>query len=156
MPGWVSAFLLMAILFGLTVFPNGTFAEVSPKYVLNLDIEELIKTEVTSVSRYEQLLLDAPAAVTIISEEDIHRSGFREMAEILRLVPGVQVARQSASQWFASARAFPDEGVNWMLVLCDGRSIYTQGVGRVYWSAQSLILEDIKQVEVIRGPGGTY
>ena len=121
-----------------------------------MDIEDLMRVEVTSVSRYNQLLLDSPAAVTIIDQDQIRQSGLRDMPEILRLVPGMQVARQSASLWYASSRSFPDQGIDKMLVLFDGRSIYSEDVGQVYWSNQSFFLEDIDQVEVVRGPGGTY
>jgi len=114
-----------------------------------------LSTEVTSVSRYDQLLLDAPAAVTVISQEQMRRSGLHDMPDILRLAPGMQVERYAAGTWLASSRSFPGYGDNKMQVLLDGRSIYSEDIGQVYWGSQDFTIEDLDRVEVIRGPGGT-
>jgi iron complex outermembrane receptor protein len=100
-------------------------------------------------------LSDAPGAIGVISEEDIKRTGHQSIAELLRLVPGLHVARSNASMWAISARGFNGTYNNKMLVLMDGRSLYTPLFSGVYWDSQDYVLEDIKTVEVIRGPGGT-
>jgi iron complex outermembrane receptor protein len=100
-------------------------------------------------------LSESPAAVFVISNEDIRRSGARYIPEILRMVPGLNVGRIDANKWAVSARGFNDRFANKMLVLIDGRSIYTPLFSGVYWDAQNVPLEDIDRIEVIRGPGAT-
>ena len=110
---------------------------------------------VTSVSKRPEKLSDAAAAIYVITDEDIRRSGATSIAEALRLAPGLEVARQDSHTWAISSRGFNDEFANQLLVLIDGRSVYTPLFAGVYWDVQDLVLEDINRIEVIRGPGAS-
>jgi iron complex outermembrane recepter protein len=123
--------------------------------VMEMDLEALMKMQVTSVSRKSERLSDAAAAIYVITQEDIRRSGATSIPEALRLSPGVEVARQDAHTWAISARGFNDEFASQLLVLVDGRTVYTPLVASVNWDVQDLPLEDIERIEVIRGPGAT-
>jgi len=112
-----------------------------------------MKIEVTSVSKRPEKLSDAPAAIYVITQEDIRRSGVTSIPEALRMAPGLEVARQDSHTWAISSRGFNDEFANQLLVLIDGRSVYTPLFAGVYWDVQDVPLEDINQIEVIRGPG---
>lgn len=118
-------------------------------------IEELMQIEVTSVAKKEQKLNQVPAAVYVITQEDIRRSGLTSVPEILRLAPGVEVARISSNQWAITARGFNGRFANKLLVLVDGRSVYTTMFSGVYWDTLDVPLDDIDRIEVIRGPGAT-
>src|ERR1019366_7317910 len=120
-----------------------------------LSLEDLMKVKVTSVSRKEQSLSKVGAAVFVISQDDIRRSGMTNIPDLLRLAPGVDVARITANTWAISIRGFNDHYSTQVLVLIDGRSIYNQEFSGVLWDQQSVPLEDIDRIEVIRGPGGT-
>jgi len=120
-----------------------------------MDIEDLMSVEVVSVSKYGQLLKDTPAAITVIDQNQIKNSCFTEIPEILRRVPGMQVIRGDAGHWIASARALSFDSTGKMLVMVDGRSIFSQDAGEVIWSSQTMFPEDVDRIEVIRGPGGT-
>jgi iron complex outermembrane receptor protein len=121
----------------------------------DLSIEQLLNLEVTTVSRNETRLNRAPAAVAVLTGEDIRESGATSIPEALRAVPGLDVARISANRWGISSRGFNDEYANKLLVLADGRTVYTPSFGGVYWNTQDMLLEDIDRIEVIRGPGGS-
>src|SRR3954468_23025142 len=121
--------------------------------VMDMDLESLMKIEVTSVSKRPEKLSDAAAAIYVITNEDIRRSGANNIPDALRLAPGLEVARQDAHTWAISSRGFNDEFANQLLVLIDGRSVYTPLFAGVYWDVQDLPLEDINRIEVIRGPG---
>jgi iron complex outermembrane receptor protein len=121
--------------------------------VIDMDLEALMKIEVTSVSKRPEKLSDAAAAIYVITQEDIRRSGANNIPDALRLAPGLEVARQDAHTWAISSRGFNDEFANQLLVLIDGRSVYTPLFAGVYWDVQDLPLEDINRIEVIRGPG---
>ncbi|MFM9961570.1 MAG: TonB-dependent receptor plug domain-containing protein [Planctomycetaceae bacterium] len=110
---------------------------------------------VTTVSRQESTLGKSPAAVFVITQEDIRRSGFRSIPEILRTAPGVNVARLESNTWGVSVRGFNDEFANKLLVLVDGREVYSPAFGGVHWDIVDTMIEDIERIEVIRGPGGT-
>lgn len=114
-----------------------------------------LKVRVTSASKKAQKLAEAPAAIFVITAEDIRRGGFSCLPEALRLVPGLYVAKVSAHWWTISARGFSDYLNNKMLVLIDGRSVYTRLFGGVFWELQDIPLDDVDRIEVIRGPGGT-
>jgi iron complex outermembrane receptor protein len=118
-------------------------------------LEELMNIEVSSVSRREQPLSQVAAAVFVITQDDIRRSGARCIPEALRLAPGVEVAQIDASKWAISARGFNGRFANKMLVLIDGRSVYTNLYSGVYWDQNDVLLEDVERIEVIRGPGAT-
>lgn len=120
-----------------------------------LGLEELMQIEVTSVSKKQQPLREAAAAVHVLTREDIRRSGATSIPEALRLVPGVQVARIDSNKWAITARGFNGRFANKLLVLIDGRSVYTPLFSGVFWDVQDTPLVDIDRIEVIRGPGGT-
>lgn len=127
----------------------------NPRELLDLSFEELFELSVTTVSRREEPVSEAPAAIHVITAEDIRRSGARTLPDILRLAPGVHVAQVNAHQWAVSARGFSDVFANKLLVMIDGRSLYTPLFSGVFWDSQHTLLEDIEQIEVIRGPGAS-
>ncbi len=123
--------------------------------LMNLSIEELMDIEITSLSKKKEKLSESAAAVYVITEEDIRRSGHTSVPDLLRMVPGLQVARINSNTWAVSSRGLVyGEYAHMMLVLVDGRSIYTPLHGGVYWDMHDVPLENIERIEVIRGPGG--
>lgn len=118
-------------------------------------LEDLMNITVTSVSGKEQKLSRAAAAVFVITQEDIRRSGATNIPDVLRMAPGVNVARIDASTWAVSIRGFNSRYSDKILVLIDGRSVYAPSFFGVYWDQIDVPLEDIERIEVIRGPGGT-
>jgi iron complex outermembrane receptor protein len=120
-----------------------------------LSLEELSELPVTSVSGRAESLRSAPASVFVISGEDIRRSAATSLPEALRLAPNLQVARVGAGQYAISARGFNNPIANKLLVLIDGRTIYSSLFSGVFWDAHELVLADIDRIEVISGPGGT-
>src|SRR5438270_8610659 len=123
--------------------------------IADLSIEELGNIQITSVSRHAERLADAPAAIFVITGEDIRRSGATRLPEALSLAPNLEVARSSASSYAISARGFNNTIANKLLVLIDGRTVYTPLFSGVFWDAQDVMLEDVDRIEVISGPGGT-
>ena len=123
--------------------------------IADLSIEELGNIQITSVSRHAERLADAPAAIFVITGEDIRRSGATRLPEALRLAPNLEVARSSASSYAISARGFNNTIANKLLVLIDGRTVYTPLFSGVFWDAQDVMLEDVERIEVISGPGAT-
>ncbi|HZF01392.1 MAG TPA: TonB-dependent receptor [Methylomirabilota bacterium] len=132
-----------------TVMTNADLQKLS-----GMSIEELMNTKVTILGPSETIS-KTPAAVSVVTADDIKRSGAQSISEALRLVPGMDVAQIDASQWAVSARGFNDEFANKLLVLQDGRSIYTPLFGGVLWDVQGTMMEDIDHIEVVRGPGAT-
>jgi iron complex outermembrane receptor protein len=120
-----------------------------------LSIEDLMELEVTSVSKQPERLADAPSSVFVITPYAIRRSGVTSLAEALRLAPNLQVARYDASQYAISARGFNNAVGNKLLVLIDGRTVYTPLFSGVFWEQQDIMLEDVDRIEVISGPGAT-
>jgi iron complex outermembrane receptor protein len=118
-------------------------------------IEELMDIKVTSVSKKEEKLFQTAAAVYVITQEDIRRSGMTSIPDLLRMVPGLDVARIDGTKWAVGSRGFNGRFTNKLLVLIDGRSVYSPDTSGVYWEALDLPLETIERIEVIRGPGGT-
>lgn len=116
-------------------------------------IEELMNVEIISVSKKPEKLSEVAAAVFVITQEDIRRSGATSIPEALRLAPGVQVARITSTDWAINIRGLNDRFANNLLVLIDGRSVYTPVFSGVFWDVQDTVLEDIERIEVIRGPG---
>jgi iron complex outermembrane receptor protein len=139
----------------LPLFCAAPAAAQGPADLGRMSLEELLEVKLTSLARRSQSLADAPAAVFVLSREDIRRSGLLTLPEILRLVPGVQVARYSNSKWSVSARGMGTYYSNKLLVLIDGRSVYTPDFSGVYWDLHEVPFDDIERIEVIRGPGGT-
>src|SRR6267142_1135858 len=123
--------------------------------VTTLSMEDLMNMQVTSVSKRTQKVADAAAAVFVITQEDIRRSGATSIPEALRLVPGLEVARIDENKWAIASRGFNGRFDNKLLVLIDGRSVYTPLFSGVYWNVQDVMLEDVDRIEVIRGPGAT-
>jgi iron complex outermembrane receptor protein len=118
-------------------------------------LEELMNIEVTSVSKKEQKLSQTPAAIYVITQEDIARSGATNIPDLLRMVPGVDVAQVDANRWAISIRGFNDIYSNKLLVLIDGRTAYDPIFSGVSWDEMDVPLNDIERIEIIRGPGGT-
>ncbi len=141
-------------LFGIGSIPATAAERYSPDDLLSMNMAQLMNVEVTTVDKWAMPLDDAAAAVTVLSSEDILRSGMQTVPELMRMVPGMQVARTSASAWAISARGFNGTFARTMLVMVDGRSIYTPLTAGVDWFRRDLLLENIKRIEVIRGPGG--
>lgn len=124
--------------------------------VKNLSLRELMDVQVvTSAGRKEQNLSDTAAAVSVITQEDLRRSGVVQFQDALRLVPGVEVARSGNNGWAITARGFNDPFANKLLVMVNGRSIYTPLFSGVFWDSQRIPLEDLDRIEVIRGPGAS-
>jgi len=121
----------------------------------SLSLEDLMRIEVTSVSKKSEKLSDAPAAIFVISQEDIRRSGATTIPDALRMVPGIEVARIDSNKWAISSRGFQTRFANKLLVLIDGRTLYSSLFSGVWWDVQDILLEDIDRIEVIRGPGAT-
>jgi iron complex outermembrane recepter protein len=149
---------------GLLIFcavPVGVHSQqLDPQPAHRLDLtsmklEDLMNIKVTSASKKEENLFAAPAAIFVITGEDIRRGGFSSVPDALRTVPGLYVVQQSANVWIVAARGFAGTYNDKMLVLIDGRLVYTPTFGGVYWDVQDPPLEDIDRIEVIRGPGGT-
>src|SRR5713226_598755 len=130
-------------------------APENPGQLKQLSLEELGKIEVTTASRVPVQATRTPAAIYVITQEDIRRSGATSIPEVLRLVPGVEVARIDSSKWSIGVRGFGSRLSRSVLVLIDGRSVYTPLFAGVFWDVQDTLLEDIERIEVIRGPGGT-
>jgi iron complex outermembrane receptor protein len=129
-----------------------------PVEFADLSIEELANIEVTSVSRRPERLQEAPASVFVITAEDIRRSGARSLPEALRLAPNLQVARSSNTGYYITARGMngtSNSPANKLLVMIDGRSVYSPLFSGVFWDEPDVMLEDVERIEVISGPGGT-
>ena len=127
----------------------------STRELAELSLEQLANLEITSVSKKPERLADAPASVYIITGDDIRRSGVTSLPEALRLAPNLEVMRRDSSQYAISARGFASTAGNKLLVLIDGRIVYTPLFSGVFWDAQDVLLEDVERIEVISGPGAT-
>jgi iron complex outermembrane recepter protein len=145
----------------LSFLPTSAFSEeldgeqqnVIMDELFGMDFDALIDLTITSASKKEEKLFATSAAVHVITKEDIRRSGHMSVPELLRTVPGLHVRRINANKWEISSRGLNDLYANKLLVLMDGRTVYTPLYGGVYWDVQDLVLEDIERIEVIRGPG---
>ena len=120
-----------------------------------LSFEELMDMEVISVSRRPERLAEVPSAIQVITQDEIRRAGATRLPEALRLAPNLQVAQVDSRQWAISARGFNNTLANKLLVLIDGRVVYTPLYAGVFWDVQDTFLEDIDRIEVISGPGAT-
>ena len=123
--------------------------------LVQLSLEQLGNVEVTSASKEPEEVWQTPAAIYVLTSEDIRRSDATSIPEILRLVPGVEVSRIDSDHWAVGVRGFGSQFSRSLLVLMDGRSVYTSLFAGVYWDVQDTLIEDIDRIEVIRGPGGT-
>jgi iron complex outermembrane receptor protein len=127
---------------------------LSPEDLSRMSLEDLANIEVSSVLKKPERLSDAAAAIYVITHEDIRRSGYTSIPEILRLAPNLQVSRVDSSQYAITARGFNSTTANKLQVLIDGRSVYTPLFSGVFWDVQDVMPEDIERIEVISGPGG--
>ena len=142
----------------LSVLLAGSTVAQNPRNVPDvtaMSMEDLMNLQVTSVSKRTQKVADAAAAIFVLTQEDIRRSGATSIPEALRLVPGLEVARIDQNKWAIGSRGFNGRFDNKLLVLIDGRSVYTPLFSGVYWNVQDVMLEDVDRIEVIRGPGAT-
>ncbi len=127
----------------------------STRQLSELSLEQLAAFEITSVSRRAEPLAEAPATAFVLTAEDIRRSGARSLPDVLRLAPNLQVAQAHANGYAVRARGVQNNSANKLLVLIDGRSVYTPLFAGVFWDVQEVMLEDIERIEVVSGPGGT-
>ena len=151
---------LAVLLCLLAVGPRCSYGEdtqegQSGKPLKQLTLEELGNVEVTTATKEPEKVWNTPAAIYVITQEDIRRSGATSIPEALRLAPGVEVARISGDEWSIGIRGFGSRLSRSVLVLIDGRSVYSTFTAGVYWEVQDTLMEDIDRIEVIRGPGGT-
>ncbi|MEO6749772.1 MAG: TonB-dependent receptor plug domain-containing protein, partial [Casimicrobiaceae bacterium] len=152
----IAGALPLVIVLVLAVCTMRNAGAQSVQDLANLSIEELSQVEVTSVSKRPEPLIQSPAAVYVITGDDIRRSGATTLAEALRLAPNLEIARVDAQSYAISARGFNSVNAsNKLLVLIDGRSIYTPFFSSVFWDQQDVMLADVDRIEVISGPGGT-
>jgi iron complex outermembrane receptor protein len=151
----VSPCIVVLSLLFMTVVSGTALAANDGPDLLDMSLEDLMNIEITSVSKKPQKLSAAASAVFVITQEDIRRSGATSIPEVLRMVPGLQVARIDANIWAVTARGFNGRFANKLLVLMDGRSLYTPLYSGVYWDEKDTLLEDVDRIEVIRGPGAT-
>ncbi|MEO8678407.1 MAG: TonB-dependent receptor [Vicinamibacterales bacterium] len=153
-PAALVARIVAAVLAGgLVALPAPGLAQGRPPDLSQVSIEELMNIEVTAAGRKEQRATDVAAAVYVITNDDIRRSGMTTIPDLLRLAPGVDVAQINSNKWSVSVRGFNGLFANKLLVLVDGRSTYNRLFSGVIWEAQDLMLDDIERIEVIRGPG---
>ncbi|HTM65768.1 MAG TPA: TonB-dependent receptor [Flavipsychrobacter sp.] len=148
------------IAFSIILAPQRAFAQaqdtaLDSKQLLSLSLEELMNIEIHSVSKRPEKLSEAASAIQVITQEDIKRSGATNLPEALRLAPNLQVAQVNSHAWLISARGFDAIFSNKLLVLIDGRNIYSPLFAGVSWDAQNVLLEDVDRIEVISGPGAT-
>ncbi len=125
------------------------------KKLLSLSLSELSNVTVTSVSKKSEPESEAAAAVYVITQDDIKRSGATNIPDMLRMAPGIVVTQSGSNNWTVSSRGFNDQFANKLLVLIDGRTIYSPLFSGVVWDSQDTMIEDIERIEVIRGPGAT-
>jgi iron complex outermembrane recepter protein len=148
------ALIVVSVLTSTIVFSQTT-ADVSPTTLKKLTMEELMNIEVTTVSKRPEKLTEAASAIQVITREDIIRSAATSVPEALRLCPNLQVAQVSSQHWIISARGFNSTFANKLLVMINGRTVYSPLFAGVFWDAQNVLLEDVDRIEVISGPGGT-
>lgn len=147
------SFFATVLVSTLIVFFSPILSQGSELELLSLD--ELLDLEVTSATKILEKATDTPAAIYVITQEDLRRNSIQSIPDALRMVPGMHVYQIDANKWAISARGFASRFANKMLVMIDGRTVYSPLFSGVYWDVQDLMLEDIDRIEVIRGPGGT-
>jgi len=148
-----ASFVATAMALGILTLPGQAFAQIGE--LKQMSLEQLSAQEVTSVSKKPQPYGRAPAAIQVITQDDIRRSGATTLPEALRLADNLIVAQKNSHDWAISARGFNTDLANKLLVLIDGRTVYTPLFSGVFWDRQDYLLEDIERIEVISGPGGT-
>lgn len=153
--GAASFLLIAANLSAANQVGDTNLMEISPAQLKKLSLEDLMQLDVTSVSRRAEPYREAPAAIQVITQEDIRRSGASSIPEALRLANNLQVAQVDARNWAITARGFNSGTANKLLVLIDGRTVYTPLFSGVFWDVQDYLLEDLDRIEVVSGPGAT-
>ncbi len=153
---------VVLLVLAISLFPPRSAADVqggtdndNDQSLKKLTLEQLGNIQVTTVSKEPEEVWKTPAAIFVITQQDIQRSGVTSIPEALRLAPGVEVARITSDEWAIGIRGFNSRLSRSVLVLIDGRIVYSPLTAGVYWEVQDYILEDIDRIEVIRGPGGT-
>src|SRR5579862_8805071 len=144
---------VVPVLLGET--PQSDAVDNSPESLKNLSLEELSQIEVTTPSKTPTRAFQTAAAITVITSEDIKRSGATSIPEALRLAPGVEVARIDGNKWSIGIRGFGSRLTRSVLVLIDGRTVFTPLFDGTYWEVQDTLMDDVDRIELIRGPGGT-
>ena len=153
---WIALLLFTGTtVFGALNHGFSTDREERIRNIFSKTLEQLVEMEVTSVTGVEHQWLETPAAVHVITSDDIRRSGHRHLAEILRMAPGMNVGRIDSWHWAVTARTFNDIWVSKQLVLVDGREVYGQWFSGVFWEFEDLPVDLIDRIEIIRGPGAT-
>lgn len=146
--------LQLAIVSGC-VATQGVHAETVVDDLADMSLQELTNIQVTTLSKRPQRAIDVAAALFVLTQDDIRRSGATTIPEALRMVPGLQVASIDGNKSAVSSRGFNGRFANKLLVLMDGRTLYTPSFGGVSWDVQDTLIDDIERIEVIRGPAGT-
>jgi len=144
-----------ALLAGVIASRASSTPEESGNPLKNLSLQQLGDVEVTTVSKTPEQVWKTPAAIFVITQDDIQRSGVRNLPDALRLAPGVEVAQIDSSKWSVGIRGFGSRLSRDVLVLIDGRTVYTTLLAGTYWEVQNVVLADVDRIEIIRGPGGT-
>ncbi len=145
----------VALLFDIV--PLRAIADAPPAQtkLKSLSLEELGNIEVTTVSKEPEEVWHTPAAIYVLTQDDIRRSGATTIPDLLRMVPGIEVGELQSNQWAVGMRGFGSAFSKDVLLLIDGRSTYTPLFEGVYWDVQDVLLEDVERIEIVRGPGGT-
>ena len=148
-----SIYAALALLPSFSLYAQGNSLE----HLMSMSLEELsmLDVEMETASKVKQKLTDIPSSVYVLSNERIQRSGAKTIAEALVLVPGLKVTKFNETSWFVSTRGFHDGLYNKMLVMIDGRSLFSPVYGGTYWTDVDYILADIERIEILKGPGGT-
>src|SRR2546422_7384950 len=150
-----TSLLLLAVALTITASPALGQQRDSLQALKRLTLDQLMNIEVTSVSGRAERLAQTASAIQVITQEDIRQSGATSFPEALRLAANLQVAQIDSRQWAISARGFNSTSANKLLVLIDGRTVYTPLFSGVFWDVQDVLLSDVERIEVISGPGAT-
>lgn len=149
------SFAFFLIIFSQVVAGRGHAEESGHQILADLSLEDLASLPVISVSKMQKPVSEAAASIFVITERDIHNAGSTSLPEALRLAPNLQVARVDARNYAITARGFNNAFENKLLVMIDGRTVYSPLFSGVYWDAQDVVLEDLHRIEVVSGAGGT-
>jgi len=149
------ALVLLASLIGVAAAQNLPQQTVDPNTLKHLSLTELSQIEVVTPSKQPEKAFNTPAAIYVITGDEIKRSGATSIPEALRLAPGVEVARIDSDKWSIGIRGFGSRLSRSVLVFIDGRTVYTTLLAGTYWEVQDTVLADVDRIEIIRGPGGT-
>jgi iron complex outermembrane receptor protein len=144
---------LIAVL--LSTFYISSLQATEEDEFFQMGLEDLMQVEITSASKHAENISDVPSSIFVLDNETIRLSGAKSIPDLLRLVPGTQVAQIDRNKWAISIRGMNGKLANKLLVLKDGRSIYSPVFSGVYWDTSDFFLGDIERIEVIRGPGGS-